>query len=92
MQSLLMLRHVVCIFTTELWKFYVFRRNEFLSIFNEYTVKTKELDLYKLGIFKVGFKMYRSCVPLKPHAVLLLLCEKPNIGSEIMQNTSHYWL
>ena len=63
-----------------------FRRNEFLSTFNEHTVTTKLLDLFKLGIFKVGFKMYFSCVPLKPHPVLRvgLLCEKPKIDYEIM--------
>jgi hypothetical protein len=29
-------------------------------------------DLFQIGILKVGFKMHLSCVPLKPHPVLLV--------------------
>jgi len=72
--------------TAELLKFCVFRRNGFSSTFNEHTVMTKLLDLFKLGIFKVGFKMYLFCVPLKPYPVFFvgLICEKTKIDYEIM--------
>jgi hypothetical protein len=63
--------------------FFVFRRNEFLSTFNEYTVTIKVLELFKLGIYKVGFKMYLSCVLLKPHPVLFVLYEKRKADFEI---------